>query len=125
MLSLFLVQAFTISALPVTGLDDEATMVPCYGMESYRTILNIVWGCFTTIFLCTWVAIHTNVPGPTDRQNFTRWQRLKCSVRDFILDRMPLFLCSLLIPEYILAWAIRQRLSAERMAKKNSKSWIS
>ena len=27
-----------------------------------RTRFDIVWTCVTTLFICTWVAIHPNIP---------------------------------------------------------------
>ena len=37
----------------------------------------------------------------------------------FAGHRLPLFVCALLVPEYILAWAIRQFLGARKIAKDN------
>ena len=37
----------------------------------------------------------------------------------FVEHRLPLFVCALLVPEYVLAWAIRQYLSAREIARKN------
>ena len=34
----------------------------------------------------------------------------------FVEHRLLLFVCALLIPEYVLAWAIRQYLSARKIA---------
>jgi hypothetical protein len=33
-------------------------------------------------------------------------------LRNFTKNKLPLFLCALLVPEYILAWAIRQYFKA-------------
>ena len=59
-----------------------------------------------TIFSCTWVAIHPNVPCPKNRN----------PVISFAGHRLPLFICALLVPEYVLAWAIRQFLRAWQIA---------
>lgn len=37
----------------------------------------------------------------------------------FAEHRLPLFVCALLVPEYILAWAIRQYLRAREIARDN------
>ena len=37
----------------------------------------------------------------------------------FAEHRLPLFICALLVPEYVLAWAIRQFLSAQKISKEN------
>ena len=63
-----------------------------------RTVLNIIWGCLTTIFLSTWVAIHPNIP-PPGQFNTSRRQ-------------VQLMLWTLVMPEYILVWAARQWLAA-------------
>ncbi|KAJ7752863.1 hypothetical protein B0H16DRAFT_1459587 [Mycena metata] len=33
-------------------------------INNCRTLFDIVWGCLATIFACTWVALHQNVPDP-------------------------------------------------------------
>ena len=33
-----------------------------------RSIWNIIWSCFSTIFACTWIAVHPNIPAPKDSQ---------------------------------------------------------
>ena len=35
----------------------------------------------------------------------------------FVEHRLPLFVCALLVPEYVLAWAIRQFLRAREITK--------
>ena len=37
----------------------------------------------------------------------------------FVEHRLLLFVCALLVPEYVLAWAIRQYLSARKIAYNN------
>ena len=62
-----------------------------------------------TIFSCTWVAIHPNVPCPKNRN----------PIISFAGHRPPLFICALLAPEYVLAWAIRQFLRAREIANQD------
>ena len=62
-----------------------------------------------TIFSCTWVAIHPNVPCPKNRN----------PVISFAGHRLPLFICALLVPEFVLAWAIRQFLRARQIANQD------
>ena len=38
--------------------------------------------------------------------------------------RLPLFICALLVPEYVLAWSIRQFLVARKIAKGEFKLWV-
>ncbi|KAJ6565630.1 hypothetical protein DFH09DRAFT_1278646 [Mycena vulgaris] len=44
-------------------LDPRVPIVSCDDIDS-RRLCNIIWGCLTTIFACTWVSIHPNVPPP-------------------------------------------------------------
>ena len=37
----------------------------------------------------------------------------------FAEHRLPLFVCALLLPEYVLAWAIRQYLNAREIANQD------
>ncbi|KAJ7727085.1 hypothetical protein B0H16DRAFT_1697845 [Mycena metata] len=46
-------------------LSRAATEASCdCTINSCRTLFDIVWGCLATIFACTWVALHQNVPDP-------------------------------------------------------------
>ena len=66
-----------------------------------------------TIFSCTWVAVHPNVPCPEKRN----------PIISFAGHRLPLFICALLVPEYVLAWAIRQFLRAREIANRNKSNF--
>jgi hypothetical protein len=77
----------------------------CNDINNCRTISSIVWSCLLTILLCTWVSLHPNITAARDK-GVVGW------LRDFAKNKLPLFLCALLAPEYILAWAIRQYIAA-------------
>ena len=65
-------------------------------------------------------AIHPNIPYPGKKKDMGRFERWVWEpLRSFISHRLPLFICALLVPEYILSWAIRQRLIAGEIAKDN------
>ena len=66
-----------------------------------------------TIFSCTWVAVHPNVPCPVKRN----------PIISFAGHRLPLFICALLVPEFVLAWAIRQFLRAREIANRNKSNF--
>jgi hypothetical protein len=87
--------------------------------DSRRTIWSIVWSCLTTIFLCTWVALHPNVAFRPEKPN-ARWSErwIWDPLRHFWSYQLPLFICALLVPEYILAWSVRQFVIAGRIRKK-------
>ena len=71
-----------------------------------------------TIFSCTWVAVHPNVPCPKKREANGWIERCIWNpLISFVEHRLPLFICALLVPEYVLAWSIRQFLVARKIAK--------
>ena len=107
-------------AIPLPVIE-ERTASTCNDLHTCRTIWNIIWSCLVTIFSCTWVAIHPNVPYPGNKKDMGRLERWVWDpLRSFISHRLPLFICALLVPEYILSWAIRQRLVAGQIAKDNN-----
>ena len=100
----------SIDASPIPSLDKlSSESSRCTDLTHCWTVWNIIWSCLTTIFSCTWIAIHPNIPCPR-KQN---------SVVSFAEHRLPLFVCALLVPEYVLAWAIRQFLRARKIAGDN------
>ena len=117
----YLAQGAAIDANPVPSIYNQSTKPnSCKDITHCRTIWNIIWSCLITIFSCTWVAVHPNVPCPRKRQAnscIERW--ILNPFRSFAEHRLPLFVCALLVPEYVLAWAIRQYLSARKIAKNN------
>ena len=71
-----------------------------------------------TIFSCTWVAVHPNVPCPKKRvANGCIEKYIWNPLLSFVDHRLPLFICALLVPEYVLAWSIRQFLVTRKIAK--------
>ncbi|KIM28243.1 hypothetical protein M408DRAFT_70043 [Serendipita vermifera MAFF 305830] len=91
----------------------------CDELNSQRSIWSIVWSCLSTIFLCTWVAVHPNVHFRSEKRN-QRWLEkwLWDPLHELITYKVPLFLWALLVPEYILAWAARQYVQAGVISKK-------
>jgi len=65
-----------------------------------RSELDILISCWTTIFICTWVSIHPNIPPSGKTVIRTLWRRIT------------LMFWALIVPELILAWAVRQWLVA-------------
>ena len=121
-LTLLYYLALSIRASPIPPIISRSLESnSCTDLTHSRTIWNIIWSCLATIFSCTWVAVHPNIPCPRKREAkncFQRW------VRNPLLSlaehRLPLFVCALLVPEYVLAWAIRQYLSARKIANENT-----
>ena len=116
MFLLFLIYFLSARALPIPAANDESESTSCNDVNNCRTLLGIIWSCLTTVFLCTWVAIHPNIPAPEEEDaNFL--QICKHKIAQFFRNKLPLFLFTLFIPEYVLAWAIRQRLMARKISK--------
>ena len=92
----------------------------CADVTHSRTIWNIIWSYLATFFSCTWVAIHLNMPCPKQREaknHFQKW--IWNPLLSFMEHCLPLFICALLVPEYILAWVIWQYLTAQKIACEN------
>ncbi|KAJ7711184.1 hypothetical protein B0H16DRAFT_1745356 [Mycena metata] len=69
-------------------------------INSCRSLFDIVWGCLATIFACTWVALHQNVPDPD-----LGWFSL-------LLRKIKMMLVTIIAPEVIVTFAARQLVSA-------------
>jgi len=70
-----------------------------------RSTQDIVWSCVVTIFACTWVSIHPNIPGLNEG----------CLTKFF--RRVGVTVLALLAPELVVIWALRQWLASRRLAK--------
>ena len=75
-----------------------------------RSIYNILWSCLSTIFACTWITVHPNIPAPGDSQ----WAvlRRRVAVMGYIL----------LAPEFVILWAARQHFGARYLTKKHEQN---
>ncbi len=71
--------------------------IVCDDIHHCRTLLNIVVSCASTVFLCTWVASHPDVPGDP----YEPWWRMR-TVNDILEKRIAIVLVALLAPEIIL-----------------------
>jgi len=70
-----------------------------------RSMQDIVWSCIATIFACTWVSIHPNIPGPNETYLTKFFRRIGITV------------LALVVPELIVIWALRQWLVSRKLAK--------
>ena len=70
---------------------------------------NILWSCLSTIFACSWIAVHPNIPAPGD----SRWAVLgrRVAIMGYIL----------LTPEFVIFWGGRQHYAARNFLKKHEK----
>jgi hypothetical protein len=100
----------SVQALPNIPALDQTIPLACDDIHRCRTIGNILWSCLVTIFACTWIAIHPNIPSPDDK-----WFTLA-------LRRLQFMVMGLIAPELVIVWAIRQWFVARKLAKKHHKS---
>ena len=121
----YIIQWASIEAGLTPSVNDRSSAPNrCMDLSHCRSIWNIIWSCLVTIFSCTWVAIHPNVPCPKKREANGWIERcIKNPIMSFAKCRLLLFVCALLVPEYVLAWAIRQFLSARRISKENKSKY--
>jgi len=80
------------------------------GKFDTRSIYNILWSCLSTIFACTWITVHPNIPAPGDSQ----WEVLR--------RRLAIMGYFLLAPEFVIFWAARQHFAARDLTKTHEKN---
>ncbi|KAH9952718.1 hypothetical protein BC827DRAFT_1148303 [Russula dissimulans] len=89
---------------PLPSLD-QLQPPSCNDLSNCRSLWDIIRSCALTVFLCIWVSVHPNIPSPDEG-----WPRVT-------LRRVGLMLATLVVPEAIIAWALRQRLYAGQLAR--------
>ena len=121
----YIIQWASIDAGPIPSVNNRSPAPNhCTDLSHCRSIWNIIWSCLVTIFSCTWVAVHPNIPCPKERKTNGWIDRCILNpIMSFAKCRLPLFVCALLVPEYVLAWAIRQFLSARKISKGNESEY--
>ncbi|KDR76930.1 hypothetical protein GALMADRAFT_419489 [Galerina marginata CBS 339.88] len=90
-------------AMPST-LDSASSQCVCSSQE--RSLWDILWSCLATIFACTWVSVHPNIP-PSREPQWKTWLR-----------RLELMSWALIAPELIVLWAMKQWFGARTMVNK-------
>ena len=125
---IYLLHGFQSYAAPLTSILEESSfnststviITPaCICPADQRTIWDILWSCLATIFACSWVSIHPNIPSANES-----------SLRIF-LRRIELMFWAVVAPEMIITWALRQWLGARSLEKlqvykgEPSKSYVS
>ncbi|KAI0059806.1 hypothetical protein BV25DRAFT_1828514 [Artomyces pyxidatus] len=84
----------------------------CTDITTCRTRDTIIWSSLVTILACVWTAVHRNVPGP-QRVGESRFWRIAGRVR----EATKIVVVTVLVPEWVLAWAVRQYLNARDVGK--------
>jgi hypothetical protein len=83
----------------------------CVNPARYRTLQEVIISCLATIFACTWVALHPNVPNP----EYSQWRRLK--------RKVAMMACAIIAPEFVTIWALRQRIGAAKHRDKYNETF--
>lgn len=110
------------STLLATASVDAANITAsCKDLDTCRSLYSIIQTCVATIFACVWVAVHRNIPAPKQKHKWNSnlvlkaaqwiWFKIVDQKQSFVV-----FTVTLLAPEWVLAWAIRQMLVARRVA---------
>jgi len=88
----------------------EHFTAPAPSMEldcpSVRSKSDIMWSCVVTIFACCWVSVHPNIPC-----RGKGWFQL-------MLRRLDLMFWSIIAPEFVVGWAMRQWYGARVLENK-------
>ena len=111
-LTIYFLASKNAQALPIRADQtiDQSAPALCSDIHNCRTIWNIIWSCAVTIFGCTWVAVHPNIPNGEGKWFMAGFRRLK------------LMVMAVIAPEMVILWALRQWLAACKLAKKHHKS---
>ena len=84
---------------------DASVSAPSLPDYRIRTRFDIIWSCLSTLFICTWIAIHPNIPTRERPPIWALWKRIR------------LMIWALIVPELILIWAYKQWAAARYVAK--------
>ena len=99
---MFIIAAFLLISL-YQASSVQGAPPTCVG-PLRRTLFTIIWECWSTIFICTWVTVHPNISPPTE------WGRKA------LLRRAYLMFWAVVAPEVVVAWAVRQWFAAGDIA---------
>jgi hypothetical protein len=75
--------------------------------QAPRTLFSITWSCILTVFICAWTSVHPNLPPPGRMGG--------------LMARMRLVFWTIVAPELVLAWAVRQWFAAREI--RNIYNW--
>ena len=93
-------------SLSLSLSDDPASDTSCDDVNDCRTLSTIIFTCLATLTACTWASVHPNIPEETEGKIVVALRRFR------------LMLLTLLAPEIIILWALRQHMVARGFAKR-------
>ena len=109
-IAVFYLVSQVVQALPISESNFESIIARaappnnCNDLHNCRTIWNIIWSCLATIFACTWLALHLNIPAINEG-----WFMIT-------LRKAGIMILAVIAPEIVVVWAMRQWLVARRIA---------
>src|SRR6188768_385081 len=111
MLSIILISTFlsVVMGRPWPAFEHPiAALHPRLAEEFYgnRAVWDIIRSCFATLFACTWVAVHPNIPSAKDSELRICGRRL--AIMGYLL----------FVPEVVIMWAARQHFAARDLANR-------
>ncbi|KAF9260558.1 hypothetical protein L218DRAFT_932341, partial [Marasmius fiardii PR-910] len=99
------------STVPKLLAFEPSLAVDCNDITRCRTLEDIVWSCLSVVVICTWTAVHPNVPVVPQALH---WMLVTW-------DKFKIFVVALIAPELIVLWAMRQWVAARNVLKKYRK----
>lgn len=93
---------------PLISPELNLILQPDTGGIHARSLHSIIRNCATTIFICTWVSVHPNIPPPNQ------------SLSQKIYWRLKHMFVAIIAPELVVAWAMRQWVAARQSVQKFS-----
>ena len=105
-------------AISSRDVASDTAMAP-QDCQRYRTRSDIVWSCLSTIFLCTWVSLHPDIPKPINMSGFRPSQRIRAHIWRFIRFRLMWVVLAVFAPEMILGRSLMKFFSARDLVKKH------
>ncbi|PVF91504.1 hypothetical protein CPB86DRAFT_878488 [Serendipita vermifera] len=108
--------------VPVDIVSPRSTQA-CNDIDDCRKLNDVIWSCLTTIFACTWLTQHPNIPPIVDHRDIGFSRKYLLRIRRFLRHQIVPFLVVLTAPEWVLAWALQQRLVANQIVKEGGQGW--
>ncbi|KAK7022803.1 hypothetical protein VNI00_016930 [Paramarasmius palmivorus] len=108
------------SSLSAASVNDSSSFDPvtgkCIDINDCRTTIGIIWNCLSVVFICTWVAIHPNIPLVEKFDDKKRqWSGHRWHPAALVYQNVELMVIALLSPEIMILWAMRQREQAKKI----------
>ena len=54
--------------------------------------MDIIWSCFSTVFLCLWCMLHLNLPAPTDKFGTIFWRKSRWLLLGVLAPEVPMLI---------------------------------